>query len=199
MKYSRRSGGFRFQDIDPADKDDRRRKQEARQRLLGAESIPEWLYKRNAERKQKERRVFTPTRGTPIPLSKELLMKGRSVNGGWSKAQTDLLGVEWPLPLGWQSDVIGRKYDLADLEKFLALKDAHLKSPNGKISKKKKKQDNEDRWASGYNRPQEYVSPYPPTQEIIDECPFELIPPSRRIAVEERDLDTEFLFATAGL
>ena len=51
---------------------------------------------------------------------------GQSSNGGWSKAQVELLGVEWPLVSGWKKALIGKEVSDSAYQRFLAFKDKHL-------------------------------------------------------------------------
>jgi hypothetical protein len=39
-------------------------------------------------------------------LTEQILMQGRSYRGGWSRRQTDLFGVPWPLKHGWKDRII---------------------------------------------------------------------------------------------
>lgn len=39
---------------------------------------------------------------------------------GWTRAQTDALGVEWPLRKGWHNEVIGKTISSENLELFKA-------------------------------------------------------------------------------
>lgn len=59
-------------------------------------------------------------------LTKEILNQGRSINGSWSRKQLASLGVSWPLESGWKEFIVGKDFHYVDIEKFLALKDAHL-------------------------------------------------------------------------
>lgn len=61
-----------------------------------------------------------------MELTREMLMIGQSVNGGWSRAQTDLLGVAYPLERGWARRVIGSQITEENYRRFMALKDKHL-------------------------------------------------------------------------
>lgn len=61
-----------------------------------------------------------------MKLTEELIEAGRSLNGGWSRAQTSCLGVPWPLEHGWKKDMIGVEVSESDYARFLALKDRHL-------------------------------------------------------------------------
>lgn len=113
-----------------------------------------------------------------LKLSKELFDKGKSKKGAWNKKQFEALGVEYPLRSGWYDRLIGQEFEIPVLEKFLELKDDHLKGAEGKI----------------YPPPKQcYVAPDNdcPPEYVIAECPFDL----RR----GETLDNDFQRATAGL
>jgi hypothetical protein len=65
-----------------------------------------------------------------VILTSKIVESGRSKNGGWSKKQLELIGVEWPengSPVkGWKGRVVGRKFAVETVEQFLSLKDSHL-------------------------------------------------------------------------
>lgn len=59
-------------------------------------------------------------------ITKDMIFKGQSRNGAWSKKQLRLLGVDWPPVEGWinkEIKITPKKY-----EQFLELKDKHLKN-----------------------------------------------------------------------
>lgn len=60
-------------------------------------------------------------------VTKEIVLKGKSTNGGWSRGQFEALGLKWPLESGWMRRIVGRDLDDKDIEKFLSLKDQHIK------------------------------------------------------------------------
>ena len=62
-----------------------------------------------------------------IRLTAELLLKGSSRNGGWSREQLEILGVHWPLKKGWKDRIVGDDYAQEVIDRFLAMKDRHLK------------------------------------------------------------------------
>ncbi len=66
-------------------------------------------------------------------LTKEILEQGKSSNGGWSAKQLRLFGIEYPLDSGWQSAIIDSDFPVEKIEKFLELRNKHLKK---KLSKK---------------------------------------------------------------
>jgi len=61
-----------------------------------------------------------------VKLTQEILHAGQSRFGGWSKAQTDLLGIPWPLRHGWKHRIIGEMIDAGVVAEFVRLKDKHL-------------------------------------------------------------------------
>lgn len=73
-------------------------------------------------------------RTSKMVITKKLLRQGRSSNGGFSRQQVELIGVEWPLIKGWMRRCIGNEVTDEDFSKFLRLKDAHV---NEKPAKKK--------------------------------------------------------------
>lgn len=52
----------------------------------------------------------------------ELIDAGESGNGGWSKAQLECLGLNWPPVKGWQNRIVGKAISIQDRDKFLSLK-----------------------------------------------------------------------------
>ena len=44
---------------------------------------------------------------TPVLVTREFIMQGRSERGGWTKDQLALLGVTWPPEAGWIQRVVG--------------------------------------------------------------------------------------------
>lgn len=61
-------------------------------------------------------------------LTKELFELGKSSNNGWSEEQLRLFGIEkYLLIKGWKHTIIGKDFPKEVIDRFLALKDAHLK------------------------------------------------------------------------
>ncbi len=60
-----------------------------------------------------------------IKLSNKLIEKGKSINGGYSKHQLELLGIDWPPKKGWKKQIIGKQIQKNILDKFIELKDKH--------------------------------------------------------------------------
>lgn len=71
--------------------------------------------------------VAPPAAADEVALTHELIEAGRSDHGGWSREQAQLLGVGWPLLRGWKRGAVGRRIARADYDRFLALRNAHLK------------------------------------------------------------------------
>jgi len=59
-------------------------------------------------------------------LTYKILNTGSSSNGGWSRKQLELLGVQWPLKQGWKAKIIGLDFSDATISEFLALRNSHL-------------------------------------------------------------------------
>lgn len=55
-------------------------------------------------------------------VTNELIIQGMSGNGGWNRAQLELLGIPWPPVQGWKRRAIGTVIPDADADLFLALK-----------------------------------------------------------------------------
>jgi len=62
-----------------------------------------------------------------MKLTREDIEKGRSLNGGWSQRQLELLGVKWPLPKGWARSLVGMEVSEDAYRRFIAMKDQHLR------------------------------------------------------------------------
>lgn len=58
-------------------------------------------------------------------ITETILYNGKSRNGGWSLKQLKLLGVDY-LVKGWKRRIIGTDVPKSNIDRFLALKDAHL-------------------------------------------------------------------------
>lgn len=63
-----------------------------------------------------------------IRITRDMIIAGRSSNGGWSRQQLKILGVEWPLKRGWKTRILNMDLRLfqQDYDRFLSLKNAHL-------------------------------------------------------------------------
>lgn len=55
-------------------------------------------------------------------VTHEFILAGMSGNGGWSRAQLELLGIQWPPVQGWKWRAIGTVIPDSDADLFLALK-----------------------------------------------------------------------------
>lgn len=74
---------------------------------------------------------FTKTQSIfTMKLTRELINKGESSNGGWSKKQLALLGIDWPPEPGWPLRLEGVEIPDADYAEFVRIKDAHIKPPS---------------------------------------------------------------------
>lgn len=56
-----------------------------------------------------------------VLVTESLLEKGKSERGGWTRAQTALLGEPWPLAKGWIRRVVGREIPRVDADRFVSL------------------------------------------------------------------------------
>ena len=99
-----------------------------------------------------------------MKITTNILERGRSSHGAWSKAQLECLGVGWPPLEGWRKTVLEVEHKAEDINKFLSLKDAHLSITRPQIIEKV----------------QTYFlnNGVPPTAEFRAECPFDLPPDS---------------------
>lgn len=59
-------------------------------------------------------------------ITEELLEKGKSLRGSWNRRQLKLLGINQPYK-GWQRNIIGRTISKENAQKFLLLKNNHLR------------------------------------------------------------------------
>lgn len=62
-----------------------------------------------------------------MKVTEEFLALGASERGGFSKRQTELLGLEWPLPRGWKRSVIGHIISDEAAKEFIRIAGSHLK------------------------------------------------------------------------
>lgn len=67
-----------------------------------------------------------------MKLTKEIIFKGRSQNGGWSRNQVRLLGLDWPLEKGWIDRLVGTELAQEKVDEFLGIRDAHVKNKTRK-------------------------------------------------------------------
>ena len=49
-------------------------------------------------------------------ITDKFIVQGISKNGGWTRAQLELLGVEWPPTRGWKGRIIGNELSDSDAE-----------------------------------------------------------------------------------
>lgn len=57
-----------------------------------------------------------------VTLTADHVEAGRSGNGGWSREQFRLVGVDWPPAAGWKGRVIGRRFPGSDVAAFIRLR-----------------------------------------------------------------------------
>jgi len=63
-----------------------------------------------------------------VTVTDELMQRGMSKNGAWSRKQLDALGVgDTAWNKGWKRRLMGTTITTEQKNEFLALKDAHLK------------------------------------------------------------------------
>lgn len=55
-------------------------------------------------------------------VTNEFIDRGRHDAGGWTKAQLEILGVQWPAPRQWKSHAIGKTISDDDARRFLLAK-----------------------------------------------------------------------------
>lgn len=61
-----------------------------------------------------------------MKITEELLAAGASERGGFSRQQTELLGVTWPLAKGWKRSIIGKTISDDAAEEFVRLAGRHF-------------------------------------------------------------------------
>jgi hypothetical protein len=52
-------------------------------------------------------------------IGEALLLQGRTLEGGWTKAQFKILGVPWPPRKGWKKSVIGKAITEDEVKRFI--------------------------------------------------------------------------------
>ena len=57
-------------------------------------------------------------------ITQDLIRRGASGTGGWTRKQLELLGVQYPPRSGWRQFICGRFISEKDQAEFLALKDS---------------------------------------------------------------------------
>jgi hypothetical protein len=58
-----------------------------------------------------------------MTVTKDFLLLGRTANGGYTKAQLTLLGVQWPPRRGWTRRIIGKEISIDTANRFLEERD----------------------------------------------------------------------------
>lgn len=61
-------------------------------------------------------------------ITESLIESGKSDNGAWSMDQLAIIGVEWPPLKGWKKQVVGKHINDNDAERFVKIKNLHLKN-----------------------------------------------------------------------
>lgn len=69
-----------------------------------------------------------------VIMTHAIIELARSRNGGWSKKQLELVGVDWPLANGWKKSLIGQEITASIVHKFISMRDRHLPPPPKKGS-----------------------------------------------------------------
>lgn len=57
-----------------------------------------------------------------MKITISLIEAGKSLRGGWTREQVELLGESWPMKPGWQRGAVGRTINPEDAERFLDLR-----------------------------------------------------------------------------
>lgn len=60
-----------------------------------------------------------------MKLTEEIIVKAKSSNGGFSKKQLEVIGVEW-IYKGWLKESMKKEFSQNQLDEFVRLKDLHL-------------------------------------------------------------------------
>lgn len=65
-----------------------------------------------------------------IKITQEFIDSGKSHAGGWSREQLRILGVSWPPEAGWRERIEGTEILTLEAEKFIEIRNNHLKGRN---------------------------------------------------------------------
>ena len=108
--------------------------------IEGGENCATWridgnVVKRNGAAQQTKRRATTET--TMVTVTKEFLNDNRTVNGAWTRAQLQAVGVRWPLKSGWMDRIVGTEISDAQAEEFILASGIYS---NSKFAKRKARQ-----------------------------------------------------------
>jgi hypothetical protein len=57
-----------------------------------------------------------------VKITLSLIEAGKSLRGGWTREQVELLGESWPIRPNWQTKAVGRTIKPDDAERFLDLR-----------------------------------------------------------------------------
>lgn len=66
-------------------------------------------------------------------LTKQLLSTARTKNGGFTKAQVELLGFSWPPPKSFQKELIGTEISADRFEKLKSMSNKYAKKADKKL------------------------------------------------------------------
>jgi hypothetical protein len=69
-----------------------------------------------------------------VRITEDLLSRGRSAAGGWTRAQLELIGVPWPPVAGWKVTVLGGDLTDAEAASFIAGKGAPRPPAGGALA-----------------------------------------------------------------
>ena len=72
-----------------------------------------------------------------VTVTKEFLNDNRTVNGAWTRAQLQAVGVRWPLKSGWMDRIVGTEISDAQAEEFILASGIYS---NSKFAKRKARQ-----------------------------------------------------------
>lgn len=72
-----------------------------------------------------------------IEITKSILNKGKSINGGWGRNQLKVLGEDFSK--GWKKRLIGKTISKEQYNDFIKLKDSHFKRSLEEITEMRKK------------------------------------------------------------
>ena len=92
-----------------------------------------------------------------IEFTEKTLNSGKSRNGQWGLAQLKVLGIP-EFKKGWKKKVIGKKYSVSDIAKFLELKNKHLDKYNAISSPRIEYMDSPD-YKADYPIQEQYKNP----------------------------------------
>ena len=62
-----------------------------------------------------------------MKITKHFLMENRTAKGGWTRAQIEALGIQYPPKHGWHEEIIGKEFSQAEVDAFLAARMIYTK------------------------------------------------------------------------